>query len=105
VDDEVQPSGGGREGSPVRLVPFRGTAPRRYLEFFDLRARERAGQPRKDSEGNTSTGLVKTTAVPLFSDVEPKSFRPALPAYRRRETLALASFEEISEKLIAHDES
>jgi deoxycytidylate deaminase len=99
--DDVLASEEGDDGLAVRLVSFRGTAPRRYLELFDLRARERVGQARKDDQGRTASGLDKAAAVPLFSDLEPETFRPALPAYRRRETLALASFENISEQLIA----
>ena len=66
-----------------------------------MRARQRAGQIRKDEKGSVSRGFEKAKAVPLFSDLEPEPFRPALPAYRRREKLALASFEEVSEKLIS----
>jgi deoxycytidylate deaminase len=87
------------EDRRVRLVSFRGTAPRRYLEFFDARARGRAGQDRKDSRGRLAKKFDRARAVPVFSDLEPEPFRPALPAYRRREKLALFSFEEISEKL------
>jgi hypothetical protein len=70
------------------------------LEFFDLRARERAGQARKDDKGRITDDFVPSKATPMFADLEPEPFRPALPAYRRREKLALASFEAISEGLI-----
>lgn len=83
----------------VRFEPFRGTAPRRYLELFDLRARERVGRHRKASNGTIESSFDKRRAVPVFSDLEPEPFRPTLPAYRRRELLALASFEELSEQL------
>ncbi|MDQ4144703.1 MAG: hypothetical protein M3198_13360 [Actinomycetota bacterium] len=91
------------QGGAVRFDPFRGVAPRRYLEFFDMRARERAGQPRMDTEGCVRSDFDKRTAHPLFSDLEPEPFRPELPAYRRRELLALANFEELSERLTRPD--
>jgi cytidine deaminase len=91
----------GQQGDKrVRLEPFRGTAPRRYLEFFDMRARERVGQLRKRADGHIVKDFDKGSALPVYSDLEPSPFRPALPTYRRRETLALAAFEEISERLV-----
>jgi deoxycytidylate deaminase len=91
--------GGPNDGMRVSFEPFRGVAPRRYLELFDLRARERAGQRRKDDEGRVQAVFDKRNAHPLFADLEPEPFRPELPAYRRRELMALASFEELSEQL------
>jgi deoxycytidylate deaminase len=87
--------------SVVSFEPFRGVAPRRYLEMFSIAAKERAGQRRKDDDGRIQREFDKRAARPLFSDLEPEPFRPALPAYRRRELLALGSFEEFSEKLTA----
>ena len=83
----------------VSFEPFRGLAPRRYLEMFSIGARERAGQKRKDDRGKVQLEFDKQRAVPVFADLEPEPFRPALPAYRRREVLALSSFEEFNEKL------
>jgi deoxycytidylate deaminase len=91
--------GGPNDGKRVSFEPFRGVAPRRYLELFDLHARERAGQRRRDSEGRVQRIFDKRKALPLFADLEPEQFRPELPAYRRRELLALASFEDLSEQL------
>jgi deoxycytidylate deaminase len=89
------------QGEPVRFEPFRGVAPRLYPQLFDMRARARAGQPRKDVDGRISKQFDKKHARPVFADLEPAPFRPELPAYRRRELLALASFERFSEQLTA----
>ena len=89
----------GQVNGRVRFEPFRGVAPRRYLGLFDVRTREHAGQTRKDQNGRIQTTFHKRRAAPVFSDLEPVPFRPVLPAYRRRELLALMSFEEVSNKL------
>jgi deoxycytidylate deaminase len=89
------------QGEPVRFEPFRGVAPRLYPQLFDMRARARAGQPRKDVDGRISKQFDKKHARPVFADLEPAPFRAELPAYRRRELLALASFERFSEQLTA----
>lgn len=83
----------------VSFEPFRGVAPRRYLEMFSISARAGVGQRRKDDEGRIASELDKSAARPVFADLEPEPFRPALPAYRRREVLALASFERLSDSL------
>jgi deoxycytidylate deaminase len=85
----------------VAFEPFRGVAPRRYLEFFSIGARAAAGQRRKDESGRIARDFDKRTARPVFSDLEPDAFRPVLAAYRRRELLALYHFEELSERLTA----
>lgn len=86
----------------VELVPFVGVAPRRFRELFNAAWRERNGYPpRKDKDGVVSM-LDKTTARPVFADLEyPPALRPDLPAYRAREITALSDFEQFLENVTA----
>jgi len=83
----------------VLFQPFVGVAPRRYQELFDAGWRESNGYPaRKDDSGNVAS-FDKRGARPVFSDLEfPPQLRPALPAYRTKELIALGDFEDLSNR-------
>jgi cytidine deaminase len=94
--DAVEPE------NAVEVKPFVGVAPRRYLSLFDAVEREElAGQPRKTADHRVRE-FDKTTAVPLFTDLEPEEFRLLLPSYRTRELLAMARFDELRRQHSTH---
>ena len=84
-------------GSRVDFQPFIGVAPRRYLQLFDASSRERRGHlARKGGDGKRAE-FSKSTAHPVFADLQPETLRPLLPAYRTREIVALRHFALLSE--------
>lgn len=83
------------EPGKVRFEPFVGVAPPRYLELFDAQERARRGHmARKDRAGRVQT-FDPRSAVPVFKDAEPEELRPALPAYRQRELIALDHYRSL----------
>lgn len=85
----------------VAFEPFVGVAPRRYLEMFDAATREQQGNVgRKAPDGRTET-FDRKQALPVFRDAVPPHVRPALPAYREREVLALDDFIDLDQALEA----
>lgn len=82
------------DGDRVTFEPFVGVAPRRYLEMFDVAARERLGHSgRADATGH-KLPFFKNQAQPVFADAGLPQFRPELREYRAKELQALDYFKE-----------
>ncbi len=85
-------------GDRVDFQPFVGVAPRRYLQLFDAASRERRGHLGRKDENGRRAEFSKKAAYPVFGDLQPTGLRPALPAYRGREQIALRDFHQLAEQ-------
>lgn len=84
----------------VNFEPFVGVAPGRYLQLFDAGIRERQGHlKRADATGKRSDfESTKKNARPVIAGLEPEELRPALPAYRVKELIALNHFDRLRQR-------